>query len=165
MPVYFCRWPDGDFSVVDAVNRDHADDLLDEVGNADYAQVTTMKEFMVHFRLADDGAFEFELFGDAAVDRIMKIGYPILEEALMNALRDNGGDLTEDGRKSLELAVTREREVVLVRKPKQPRTKLARILNPRFDMPSSMADRIARETEATALNKMKKRAKSILRQS
>lgn len=163
MTVYICRWPDGDFSIVDAVNRDHADDLLDEVGNADHAKVTPVKEFMAHFRLTDDGKFEFELFGDAAHDAIMKIGYPILEQVLTDTRRDSSGDSTAKGQKAIEVAVRQERNTILVWKSKQPRAALARNLNPFFDMPRSMADRISRETEAAARKKMRKRAKSILR--
>ena len=33
MPLFICRWQDGDFSAVSAASRDEAMELLDEVGN------------------------------------------------------------------------------------------------------------------------------------
>jgi hypothetical protein len=35
VPVYFCRWPNGDLSIVSAPNREEAVVRLDEFGNAD----------------------------------------------------------------------------------------------------------------------------------
>jgi hypothetical protein len=38
MPVYLCRWPNGDLTVVGASNKQEAIGLLDEFGNADHAE-------------------------------------------------------------------------------------------------------------------------------
>jgi hypothetical protein len=51
MPLFICRWQSGDFSAVSASSREEAMELLDEVGNADVAEVFTAKMFMVHFQL------------------------------------------------------------------------------------------------------------------
>jgi hypothetical protein len=49
MPLFICRWQNGDFSAVSASSREEAVELLDEVGNADVAEVFTAKRFMVHW--------------------------------------------------------------------------------------------------------------------
>src|SRR6266567_978444 len=51
MPLFICRWQNGDFSAVSAASREEAMELLDEVGNADVAELFTTKRFMVHFQL------------------------------------------------------------------------------------------------------------------
>ena len=51
MPVYICRWQNGDFSAVSASSRAEAIELLDEVGNAEVCELFAVKNFMVHFRL------------------------------------------------------------------------------------------------------------------
>jgi hypothetical protein len=35
MPVFLCRWPNGDFSMVKANNKDQAIEFLDEIDNAE----------------------------------------------------------------------------------------------------------------------------------
>jgi hypothetical protein len=51
MPLYICRWQNGDFSAVSAASKADAIELLDEVGNADVCELFTVKNFMVHFHL------------------------------------------------------------------------------------------------------------------
>ena len=51
MPLFICRSQNGDFSAVSAASREEAMELLDEVGNADVADLFTAKRFMVHFHL------------------------------------------------------------------------------------------------------------------
>jgi hypothetical protein len=56
MPLYICRWQNGDFSAASAATKTDAIALLDEVGNAEVCELFTVKNFMVHFRLkAGDG--------------------------------------------------------------------------------------------------------------
>jgi hypothetical protein len=51
MPLFICRWQNGDFSAVAAASMKAAIELLDEVGNAETCELFTMKNFTVHFRL------------------------------------------------------------------------------------------------------------------
>ncbi len=39
MAVFLCRWPNGDISIVSARNKDDAIVKLDEIGNADHADL------------------------------------------------------------------------------------------------------------------------------
>ena len=58
MAMYLCRFPNGDFSIVSAATKEEAVILLDEWGNAEQASLKRMPEFMMDFRLRDDGQIE-----------------------------------------------------------------------------------------------------------
>ena len=45
MPVFVCRWRNGDLSIVVAQNKEEATIRLDEFGNADHADIFRVKEF------------------------------------------------------------------------------------------------------------------------
>ncbi len=49
MPLYLCRWPNGDCSIVWARNKDEAVIELDQVGNAEGCPLIPLHEFQVHF--------------------------------------------------------------------------------------------------------------------
>src|SRR5215472_2196814 len=110
--MYLCRWPNGDFSVVNAATKGEAIELLDEWGNAEEATVRRMGNCMFDFQLSDSGEIELAALGDATREFIMETCYPELQEAL-----DDAGD---DGRKSRERirkAVERERKRLWDQRP------------------------------------------------
>src|ERR1700687_973785 len=83
MPLFICRWQNGDFSTVSASSKKDAIELLDEVGNAETCELFTMKNFMVHFRLKQETdeiddfvPVELEGFGEATVDILCDRVYP-----------------------------------------------------------------------------------------
>ena len=81
MPVFLCRWPNGDVSIVSARNRDDAIVALDEFDNADDAEISQLKEqFLVDFRLSDDGQLELNQFGESTEGEIMEAAFPELEK-------------------------------------------------------------------------------------
>ena len=49
MPLFVCRWQNGDFSAADARSKEEAVDLLDEIGNAEGCEIFAIDNFMVHF--------------------------------------------------------------------------------------------------------------------
>jgi hypothetical protein len=52
MSIYICRWPNGDLSLVCGKTRLAIEDVLDEVGNPDGAELIPVKHAVaVHFRL------------------------------------------------------------------------------------------------------------------
>jgi hypothetical protein len=59
-----CRWPNGDVSFLSARNREDAIIALDELDNADLAELRQVRDFMVDFPLADSGALELQAFGE-----------------------------------------------------------------------------------------------------
>lgn len=83
MPLFICRWQNGDFSAVSAASKKDAIELLDEVGNAEVCELFTVKTFMVHFRLKEETdemddfiPFELEGFGEQTVDMLCERVYP-----------------------------------------------------------------------------------------
>jgi hypothetical protein len=77
MPLYICRWKNGDFSAVSAASKTDAIELLDEVGNAEVCELFTVKKFMVHFSLKQETdevdyfvPVELEGLGEETVDII-----------------------------------------------------------------------------------------------
>jgi hypothetical protein len=109
MAIYLCRWPNGDFSIVNARTRDEGIELLDEWGNAEQAFLTRIADCMFDFRLGDDGRIELASTGESTEEGIMKACYSDLSEALATAEWDDGGnDYSEAGRKQVREAVELE---------------------------------------------------------
>jgi hypothetical protein len=79
MAIYLCRWPNGDFSIVNAQTKSEAIELLDEWGNAEQASLRRMTDCMFDFRLADDGQIELADVGESTHDCIMQTCYPELD--------------------------------------------------------------------------------------
>ena len=82
MPVFLCRWPNGDLSIVAAKNREEAIIRLDEFGNADDADIFQTSDFVVDFKLNHQGKLELSEFGEATYEGIMEKGYPLLWKSL-----------------------------------------------------------------------------------
>jgi len=57
MPLYLCRWPNSDVSVVLARNKNEAIIRLDEFENPEGAQITRLTDFLADFQLNDEGRF------------------------------------------------------------------------------------------------------------
>ena len=82
---YIHRWPNGDCSVVCANSRRNAILALDEWAEADPNQLFPIEDFMVDFKLSDDGALAFSGFGEQAEICIVETCYPELSEVLSTA--------------------------------------------------------------------------------
>ncbi len=54
MPLFVCRWQNGDFSAANARSREQAIGLLAEIGNAEGCEIFPIDNFMVHFHTASD---------------------------------------------------------------------------------------------------------------
>ncbi len=124
MPLYICRWQNGDFSVVQAKSKEHATILLDQVDNADLGELFPVKEFLVNFRLkkeVDDMdefiPVELESFGEGTDDMLADRVYPVYHKAVMEYDEDWPTDETvpvpqkqiDTGMKRLTDALTTER--------------------------------------------------------
>src|SRR5438132_3970807 len=95
MPLFICRWQNSDFSAVSASSREEAMELLDEVGNADVADLFTAKRFMVHFQLRKEVdsleepvPVSFEGFGEETYDTLCERIYPVYSKASMRVHND-----------------------------------------------------------------------------
>ena len=159
MPVFMCRWPNGDFSFVSAANKQEAIETLDEIANAEGCALSVVRDFMVHFRLEEDGTFEHEGFGEVTEDTIWK-DYPILEETFNRIFEENeGGQLTREHMQVIGEAVGKERERVKAKKMKQPATRLGQEIKKAMDVPTSMIEREIKKTAIEELKKFKPKGK------
>src|SRR5215469_9903692 len=155
--LFLCRWPNGDFSVVKASSKDEAIELLDEIGNAEGSPVTPINDnFMVHFVLTDDGDFELQGWGEETGDLIMKRAYPVLDEACMSSLDKSDTERTDIIRR----AVLKERDRVVEKRVKTPKTLLGENLKGMMDAPTRKIDRIVDEETAKRLKGFKGKGKA-----
>jgi len=92
MPLYICRWQNGDFSVVEAKNKEDAIEMLDEAANAEGFPLHAVSDFMAHFRLADTGEIELKGFGEDFDDFLYDNIYPTLSEVQMSFEGDGWDD-------------------------------------------------------------------------
>jgi len=154
MPLYLCRWTNGDCSFVFAASKGEAIELLDEIGNAEGCPLTPIHDFMVHFRFSDDGVLEFEEFGEITEDVLVETAYPILSDALLNAPRDEQtGALTPQGMEIVKAAVGKERERVKAKKVDEPDTELGREIKRNTDAPTRLVDRIVHKVAREKLGR------------
>ncbi len=79
MPLFLCRWPNGDCSAVLARNEQDALIKLDEVANAEGCPLVRLDDFQVHFHLTDDGELTLESLGEVTEDALWEFCYPVLD--------------------------------------------------------------------------------------
>jgi hypothetical protein len=99
MPVFMCRWPNGDVSFVFARNKEDAIITLDEFDNAELAKLVQIGSFMLDFRLTDDGELVFQGFGEDCQAEIMQRAYPVVAAALADVPRISAGVPTAKGKR------------------------------------------------------------------
>jgi hypothetical protein len=148
MAIYLCRWPNGDFSIVNAKTKDEAIELLDEWGNAEQAFLTRMTDCMFDFRLGDDGQIELADIGGSTHDCIMETCYPELSKAFATAEWDETGlGQLEKGHKQILEAVELERTRLWNSQPpaKEAETGLGREIQKQTGAASVVVNRIVRE--------------------
>ncbi len=155
MPLYLCRWPNGDFSIVWAPNKTLAIETLDELDNAEGCPISAIRDFMAHFRLTDEGAFEFEGFGEETEDAVWR-GYPVLDDAVKRMFEDDPGFSLLDSKNPeqaaiIEDAVQKERKRVVAKKVKQPATHLGREIQRMMDAPTSLIEQHLEESASEIL--------------
>ena len=153
MPLYLCRWPNGDCSVVRANNKGEAVELLDEIGNAEGCPLIPLSTFMVHLRISDEGEVEFDSLGEATEDALFALAYPLLNEALLNVPADEAGTLTPEGLAAVRDAVAKERKRVRLRKVKEPDTEWGREMKKIIRAPTRIIDRVIRESATKRLER------------
>ena len=158
MPLYLCRWPNGDFSVVSAPSERSAAEYLDELDNAEGCPIFAIRNFMAHFRLTDDGTFEFEGFGEETGTAVWE-AYPVLDEAVLRIRKDDPDfSLYEpkdpEQAAMIESAVQMERERVVAEEINQPATHLGRELKHQMDAPTSLIEKYLEEAATEILEEL-----------
>jgi hypothetical protein len=148
MAIYLCRWPNGEFSIVNAKTKGEASELLDEWGNAEQALLTRMTDCMFDFRLRDDGQIELADIGGSTHDCIMETCYPELNKAFASAEWDAAGQgQSANGSEQIREAVELERTRLWDSQPpaKEAETGLGREIQKQTGAPSVVVNRIVRE--------------------
>ena len=108
MPLFLCRWPNGDCSVVLARTKEDAIIELDQVGNAEDCPITQVRTFQLQFALTDRGELALERFGEGTKEEVVAFAYPWLENALDDAYcegYENYESLPPNRRKAIARAV------------------------------------------------------------
>jgi hypothetical protein len=168
MPLFICRWQNGDFSAVSAASRDEAMELLDEVGNADVADLFTMKNFMVHFQLKaeadtvdDPVPVEIEAFGDDTYDMLWKRVYPVYGKVSAKVVDDlpSSADIPNEMR---EAALVKLNEAIVTERLRNVDSKKAELsddpdvaeLQKERDTPRQVAEKVVKEHRRRAITEM-----------
>jgi hypothetical protein len=96
MPLYLCKWSDGDLTIIAAKNKPQAIKMLDEeYGEAKPADLTDAKNFMLNLRLTKNtelmdttacSLLEIESWGFGAHCQVNPL-YPVLNDRLELATR------------------------------------------------------------------------------
>jgi hypothetical protein len=165
MPLFLCRWPNGDCSVVLARTRDDAIVELDQVANAAGCPITQVRTFQIHFALTDQGDLALERFGEGTKEDVVSFAYPLLESALADAYRGEGSEggesLPPDRRAAIARAVEQERNRLDLEETAttEPQTELGREIKGRTDMPTILIDRLVRKGGRKKLKSFKGRGK------
>jgi hypothetical protein len=146
MAMYLCRWPNGDFSIVNARTKGDAIVMLDEWGNAEQATITRMADCMFDFRLGDDGRIEVEDIGDATEEFVMETCYPELQKAF-RAVESDYTDEPARYQEHIRRAVERERTRLWDNQPlpKVPETQMGRDIQKQLGAAGVLVNRILRE--------------------
>jgi hypothetical protein len=163
MPVFLCRWPNSDFSIVFARNKEHAIELLDEVGNADGCPIRQISDCLINFTLNDDGEVALceegvDRFGEGTDNAIMEFCYPALDAEYDRIFEEHRKE-PEEARLIPELAqrvrsaVETERTRVPQPERKQPQTERGKAIAKQLDAPASVIDDRMRDAATTILNK------------
>jgi hypothetical protein len=160
MPLFICRWQNGDFSAVSAATKNDAIALLDEVGNAEVCELFTVKNFMVHFSLkqetdeVDDFVpVELEGFGEGTVDMLCDRVYPTYAEAAV-AEGENWPDEEEATKEDVTATLRSLNEALVKERTRQWGAKepeisddpeAAHLQKSGLDLPKTVAERTAKE--------------------
>ncbi len=82
--------------------------MLDEWDDAEGAEISRILDFMVDFRLNDEGDLELAEFGESCRDTILKKAYPRLPDAIETAPVTPSGGTTAEGKVMVRKAVQEE---------------------------------------------------------
>ena len=165
MPLFLCRWYNGDCSVVWARNEEDAIVELDQVANPEGCPISQMRTFQAHFTLTDRGELVLDGFGEGTKEEMISCAYPLLDKALHDACGDADDDgyssLSADPRAAIAHAVEQERLRIEIdeRQKTQPLTELGRDVKNQTDMPTVLIDRMVRKGATKTLKNFKRRGK------
>ena len=159
MPLFLCRWPNGDCSVALASSEQDALIKLDEVANAEGYPLVRLDDFQVHFRLTDDGELTLEGFGEVTENEIWDICYPVLDgvKGQVQMEHDASARRAMTARQVARVrdAVRAERERVSAVQVAEPETALGRDIKQQMGASTALVDEIVRQGGEETLRKLK----------
>jgi hypothetical protein len=154
MPLYLCRWENGDFSIIQAKSKDHALEMLDEIDNAEGLPLYPITDFMAHFRLTDEGTVELEEFGEEFGDHVRERVHPFL-----GGLDVSPYDPSPEDKGRIEAAVQQERAWLKAKKAPEPDTEIGKQVKAQLDMPTAVVNRQVRTVAREVLRETKPKGK------
>ena len=152
MPVYVCRWPNGDFSVVQARDKKTAIIKLDELDNAEGCPLIRLDECQIHFRLTDEGQLELQSLGEETESGIWNFCYPVLDGVLTDKAPEQWSTIE---REAVRQAVRQERDWVSPADVPEPETALGRDIKAKLGASTALVDEIVRQESKETLRKLK----------
>lgn len=143
-------------------------ELLDEVGNADVADLFTVKNFMVHFQLKaeadtvdDPVPVQVEAFGDDTYDMLWKRVYPVYGKVSAQVVDDlpTSGEIPNEMRKA---ALMKLNEAIVTERLRNMDSKKAKLsddpdvaeLQKERDRPRQIAEKVVKEHRRRAIIEM-----------
>jgi hypothetical protein len=109
MPVFLCRWQNGDTAFAYGAEKADAVGLIDlELDYPEDWQLTKVDEFLLDVQITDEGEFEIDFIGErltSALDR----AYPILTAAKARIAESGSGLTAEEAKRIITEAVASER--------------------------------------------------------
>ncbi len=152
MPVYVCRWPNGDCSLVQARSKQAAIIKLDELDNAEGCPFIKLDECQIHFRLTDEGQLELQSFGEETESGIWNFCYPVLDGVLTDKTPEHWSAAE---REAVRQAVRQERDRVTPADVPQPEMELGRDIKAQMGASTAVVDEIVRQGGEETLWKLK----------
>ena len=108
MPVYMCRWENGEVSFVSARSKRDACLLLDEFAAVEPEDLHEAEDFTLGFALSDDGGVVLSDLGEATREFFEEKIYPVLYQAKQKAEREVE-EPVKNGGPEIRAAVEKER--------------------------------------------------------
>jgi len=148
MPVYICRWENGEVSFLSAKSKKDACLLLDEFAEVEPDDLHPVSDFMLSFKLTDNGALEVSEMGEDTQELFNQTIYPVLFQARMKV--DSASEATPQVKSRIIREAVREENSRLEGKMKrrQSRDPAARTLQERMNMSAAVAERLAKIARA-----------------
>jgi hypothetical protein len=154
MPVFVCRWPNGDVSLVSARNKEDAIMALDEFDDAEIGTLMKVENLLLDFRLADNGELVFQGFGDECHAEIIERVYPAVAQALADAPRTVAGELRAKGKLLVARAVEAEKKRPLRKTPKVAETALGKAVQRQLGASSVLVNRRMQDVATRVLERL-----------
>jgi hypothetical protein len=127
---------------------------LDELDNAELAELRQIRDFMVDFRLANSGELELQGFGESCQEEIWNRAYPVLTMAMADAPKTATGEPRAEGKKSIRAAVQTEKERLVGKKATRlAETELGRSVQNQLGAPSALINRRVKEIATEVLKR------------